>query len=104
MFIEEIKPISPFFKPYLKIYIYMAVFSCLFPEVSDVPSICFIYFPQMVIPQGRTEKRKIIFLSQRAIEEEGNTQPQKQVNVHLGNSLLSQDNCRTMYPVAELTK
>ena len=82
----------------------MAVFSCLFPEVSDVPSIRFIYFPQMVIPQGRTEKRKIIFLNQRAIEEEGNTQPQKQVNVHLGNSLLSQDNCRTMYPVAELTK
>ena len=58
----------------------------------------------MVIPQGRIEKRKIIFLSQRAIEEEGNTQPQKQVNVHLGNSLQGWNNRRTMYPVAEVIK
>ena len=64
----------------------------------------FYYFPQMVIPQGRIEKRKIIFLSQRAIEEEGNTQPQKQVNVHLGNSLQGRNNRRTTYPVAEVIK
>ncbi|KAL0623508.1 hypothetical protein AAY473_007224 [Plecturocebus cupreus] len=41
------------------------------------------------VPQGRTEKKKIIFLSQRPMEEEGNTQLQKQVNAHLGNPLQS---------------
>lgn len=51
------------------------------------PSIYILSFLQIVVPQGRTEKRKITFLSQRAMEEAGNTQPPKQVNVHLGNPL-----------------
>jgi hypothetical protein len=39
-----------------------------------------IYFPQTVVPQGRTKKRKIIFLRPKVIEEEGTIQPQKLVS------------------------
>lgn len=97
MFIRELDPVNPSVHPKKS---KEAAFACLFPSFRCTFNMCSTYFPQIAVPQGRTEKRKIIFLSQRAMEE-GHTLPQKQVNINVGNSLQSINICRTAHPLVE---